>query len=308
MRTGVLLAVASVVMAGCYAPSPATGVPCAAGGACPVPLVCDPATTTCELSLTSELPPDAAPPDAPPVVLPDAALPDGAMACGLNAPHDEDGDGIVDVCDNCPGIANPSQADTTESTPDGVGDACDPRPTAQDRIAYFESFATTTTGWQLDGGTIEGGQLRLGVATSRLATAPKQSTDGILETRYVVTALAVDPPYSTIEVIAERGTTGVRAYRCQVAQGGLSGGSVAGLQTYVTPYDLDYGGGGGPRFAVGQVGTLRFTFGGELECRTSAPPDLANITEPEARTGVIGLAAQFVGVAFEYLVLYEPAP
>ncbi len=293
-------------MAGCYAPSPATGVRCAAGGACPAPLVCDPASTTCELTLGGDLPPDAAPIDA--LVPPDAALPDGAMACGVNAPHDEDDDGVVDVCDNCPGLANPSQADTTEGTPDGVGDACDPRPAARDRIAYFESFATTTTGWQLDGGTIEGGRLRLGSAPSQLATAPTQSTNGILETRYVVIALVTDPPYSTIEVVAERATTGVRGYRCQVAQGGITGASVAGLQTYVTPYDLDYGVGGGPRFAVGQSGTLRFTFGGQLECRTSAPPDVASSSEPEARTGVIGLAAQYVGVAFEYLVLYEPAP
>ena len=36
---------------------------------------------------------------------------------------DTDGDGIPDVCDNCPATANPSQADADN---DGLGDACDP--------------------------------------------------------------------------------------------------------------------------------------------------------------------------------------
>src|SRR6266446_5920630 len=38
---------------------------------------------------------------------------------------DSDGDGIVDVCDNCPGVANPDQADADG---DGAGDLCDPCP------------------------------------------------------------------------------------------------------------------------------------------------------------------------------------
>jgi hypothetical protein len=36
---------------------------------------------------------------------------------------DSDGDLLIDPCDNCPGVSNPSQADFDE---DGIGDGCDP--------------------------------------------------------------------------------------------------------------------------------------------------------------------------------------
>ena len=38
------------------------------------------------------------------------------------APQDEDSDGVLDLCDNCPAGYNPSQVDTDS---DGIGDACD---------------------------------------------------------------------------------------------------------------------------------------------------------------------------------------
>jgi hypothetical protein len=52
--------------------------------------------------------------------------------------HDEDGDGQVDACDNCPHIDN---ADQVDGDGDGVGDACDPRPSiGGDHIALFLAF------------------------------------------------------------------------------------------------------------------------------------------------------------------------
>jgi hypothetical protein len=58
--------------------------------------------------------------------------------------HDEDGDFIADGCDNCPTVPNVDQLDIEEvvngAIADGVGDACDPRPTrAGDSIAFFDA-------------------------------------------------------------------------------------------------------------------------------------------------------------------------
>ena len=44
---------------------------------------------------------------------------------GDNADPDDDGDGVLDVDDNCPLVANPDQSDFDE---DGKGDVCDPDP------------------------------------------------------------------------------------------------------------------------------------------------------------------------------------
>src|SRR5687767_10783077 len=60
---------------------------------------------------------------------------DGGPTCwGPPSTHDEDGDGVVDECDNCPSVSNASQADVGEvnagGSADGVGDGCDPRPSA----------------------------------------------------------------------------------------------------------------------------------------------------------------------------------
>jgi thrombospondin type 3 repeat protein len=79
----------------------------------------------------------------------------GPTCWGTPTTHDEDGDGIVDECDNCPSIANANQADVREvnagGMADGVGDACDPRPTAGgDSIFLFDglNFTTFPADWE----------------------------------------------------------------------------------------------------------------------------------------------------------------
>jgi hypothetical protein len=88
---------------------------------------------------------------------------DGDMGSGSGSgdpDKDSDGDGLFDLTDNCPNVGNADQrdhdddsrGDSCDGCPhivdsgndidlDGVGDACDPRPTEPgDRMAFFEGF------------------------------------------------------------------------------------------------------------------------------------------------------------------------
>jgi hypothetical protein len=80
--------------------------------------------------------------------------------------HDEDSDGVVDTVDNCPTIANTTQAVTAIF--ESVGSACDPRADSPgDRIAAFYSFAENVRPAGIQGGdtfaldraTFDGGEL-----------------------------------------------------------------------------------------------------------------------------------------------------
>jgi len=135
-------------LAACFDPHAASGVPC------------DPATPRC--------PGDQA-----------CVLQRGAYVCSTGAADepdaresdDDDGDGVLDVADNCPAIANPTQVnydadrfgDACDPCPpyandapadgddDGVSDDCDPDPAiAGDRIVMFDTFATLG-GWRVTG-------------------------------------------------------------------------------------------------------------------------------------------------------------
>jgi hypothetical protein len=92
-------------IAACYTPQIAPGVPCSNGGLCPEGQRCT-TTGVCEIP----------------------ALFDAA----IDAPPDKDQDGIPDMMDNCPDVANPDQANEDG---DKFGDACDPCPPFRDELS-----------------------------------------------------------------------------------------------------------------------------------------------------------------------------
>jgi hypothetical protein len=132
--------VAWLAVAACYSPHIAPDVPC------------DPSKPAC--------------PDGQSCIYhggytcqPLGTLPD--IDAAIDALPDQDGDGVPDATDNCPGVANPLQenedgdrfGDACDPCPpiaddqpldsdgDGVADACDPNPsTAGDAILLFEGF------------------------------------------------------------------------------------------------------------------------------------------------------------------------
>jgi hypothetical protein len=112
--------------------------------------------------------------------------PDARRSCAETAdPHDEDGDGFVDACDNCPAIEN-NQADTTEiamrAFADGVGDACDPRPgVSGDDLHAFHSFASDAqaSAWTGSGFSIEGDALHVAGQASLTSARPAPGDGGL---------------------------------------------------------------------------------------------------------------------------------
>lgn len=133
---------------------------------------------------------------------------------------DEDGDGMRNSLDTCPGIPDPLQSDTDN---DGVGDACDPDADGENAfldLAYFEAGAGcwvpgSAEDWSFDGDATS--------ATARLSllTQRRQETSGSLEFAF---AIVESPPVDTnYDIRVQMNHAGGQA-RCSVrhyADGGL---------------------------------------------------------------------------------------
>lgn len=283
--------------------------------------MCSPATSTCEhAAVTADAALDAAPDAA--IDAPDAGPGDrdgdGILDPVDNCPdaanpmqYDEDGDGLGDVCDNCPATANATQADTTEATPDGVGDACDPDPTGKTKISLFEGFNAAPAGWTNDPG-ITFGAGKVHTPPGNAALAPLVSPHGWVETRYHLESLLTGTgiTYRSVEVLSQVGNTGDMGFRCGVFDNPNNAGDRhAELQMFVNPYDIAGSSGDGHNSAVNDTGHLWLAYGAaSLECKTTLPPATVTAAAPEARTGQVGVYSQNLTAAFDYLVVYEPAP
>jgi len=155
------------LVVGCYNPTPQAGLPCAENDACPggqscVVGVCrlDDGSAPPDARTDGALDPDAsldgppadAAPDGPPADLDGDGIANAVDNCATAQnvdQHDEDNDAVGDVCDNCPHVANATQANVMEGAgaADAVGDVCDPNPTtAGDTIARFIPFHVLPTG------------------------------------------------------------------------------------------------------------------------------------------------------------------
>jgi len=103
------------------------------GATCPADTkstaVCRPSAGQCDRAesctgTTDDCPPDLGEPDGTPCADGNVCTTSDSCQAGAcrGVATDTDGDGLPNVCDNCPGVANPGQADADG---DGVGDACD---------------------------------------------------------------------------------------------------------------------------------------------------------------------------------------
>jgi hypothetical protein len=289
-----------VLAASCYGPSPPAGAPCAANGQCPTPLVCSPATHTCErTAIDAAVAPNDIQVDLQ--VLPDA--PPDARMCGT---HDEDGDGVPDECDNCPVDPNPGQLD---SDGDGVGNACDPHPGMKDRIAYFNSFASSDlTGWAVQGATISNDQLHLVSVSGNdgYAYTPFTTSGGVLDT-YVTVAALHPALYHTIEAAAQHTAGGTNGYRCAIADASAANTLRTQIQSFVAPYDVTIGAQSGT-LAVGTHTTLYFHYGPSLECGTNMPNEDITAPNSDTETAPVGMLTQYADADYDYIIVYELVP
>jgi len=243
--------------------------------------------------------------------------------------HDEDGDLLGDVCDNCPHVANADQANVLESqngaTPDGVGDACDPFPTAGgNEILVFDGFAAASGHWQ---GTRNGvWQVANDVVTQTSLVGPTEyyyrdlssNQPIVIETRARI--LNGNPAGYGVGPVAQydSGSAESYGYLCQLFDAAdpvmlnasmihLYGSAGSVLSAQLDPTAIQFG----------QPWQLRLDTNPSSNPATarqscSARGQSLDLTAQSADAaitqGKIALRARYASVAYEYVVVYSWTP
>jgi hypothetical protein len=238
----------------------------------------------------------------------------GPTCWGTPSSHDEDGDGVVDECDNCPSVSNANQANVGEvnagTNADGVGDACDPRPASGgDSIFFFDGMNFTTIpstwtnvgagSWTASGSSMSPTSTTSGQELER--SFPSALGNYLAETAFTFTALTTVGSAS----IPFRTDASRNGWGCGV---GLNGSAGDIFLTQVT------GGTGetNPSTAsinVPQVGDrFRLWAGGystSLYCMIPGGSARVNRSNSSSTSGESGIRASGVDATFEYFLVYR---
>jgi hypothetical protein len=232
--------------------------------------------------------------------------------CVGSTMHDEDGDGVVDSCDNCPSVANANQADLGElnagGSPDGVGDACDPRPSnGGDSILLFDPFTSGQIGseWQVYGGTWQAGSDTIAeTATGTVQELDRvgfgSTSDYLVETLVTLDALPTSDSRATL--VFRMNPSSHNGWGCAVMKNVLIFSAIT---------DGEAGESNPPSVAIPapQVGSrYRIQTGGygsNLYCMLPSSGHKVPRSNSSYPSGVPGLRSYAAASTFTYLLVYR---
>jgi hypothetical protein len=229
--------------------------------------------------------------------------------------HDEDGDGVVDDCDNCPVDINPLQEDDQEEangqTADGVGDACDPRPDdGGDSILFFDPFASAGS-WNATGGSwANGGDVLVQSDNTVLGAVFDHGPDAgdvVAETEFAFDAFSTSPT-----------TLGSNAGLAIRIDGTITGWycgfyHLAGA-TSLNSWALNNNNGGGAfasspiTVSLGAYHRLRTAaVGAAVTCNADGGAATTAVTSNVVTTGNVALRTFRSGITARYVIVYGVA-